>query len=311
MEQSRTDKRFDVFGFGFCAVDELIEVAAFPQPDSKAQVLKHSRHAGGLSMTALVAAARLGARAAYWGLLGENDLSDFIRHSLRREGVAFPDRITRPEALPVHSWILVDRSSRERIILFSYEGVAELEPEEVQPELIAASGVLMVDHFAPRATLRACQLARRLGVPSVGDFELLDDDNLVAEVMAHTDHLILSLDFARQISGLAQPAAVVEHLARTARACTAVTGGAQGCWFIEQAQPGLVQRQPAFEVSVVDTTGCGDVFHGAYAAALARGMTVPETLRFAAATAAIKATQLGGQRGIPDCATVEKFLAQH
>ncbi|MCX7016928.1 MAG: PfkB family carbohydrate kinase [Candidatus Sumerlaeota bacterium] len=310
MDHPGEDKRFDVFGFGFAAVDELIEVAAFPQPDSKAQVRKHSRHAGGLCMTALVAAARLGARAAYWGPLGENDPSDFIRQSLRREGVAFPDRITHPEALPVLSWILVNRSSSERIVLFSYEGVAELEPEEIQPELLAASRALLVDHYAPRATLRACRLARQLGVPSVGDFELIDDDNVVMEVMARTDHLILSLGFARKLTGLTQPEAAVEHLARTARACTAVTGGAQGCWFIDQARPGVVQRQPAFEVAVVDTTGCGDVFHGAYAAALARNMAVPEALRFAAAAAAIKATQPGGQTGIPDCAAVETFLAQ-
>jgi len=86
-----------------------------------------------------------------------------------------------------------------------------------------------------------------------------------------------------------------------------VTCGADGCWYLE---PGSAtpRHQPAFTVKVVDTTGCGDVFHGAYATGLARGMPVAERIRFAAAAAALKATQTGGQAGIPSLAEVQSFL---
>jgi len=69
--------------------------------------------------------------------------------------------------------------------------------------------------------------------------------------------------------------------------------------------------QPAYRVQVMDTTGCGDVFHGAYASALVRGLELPERIRFASAAAALKATQPGGQAGIPSRAAVEEFLAGH
>jgi sulfofructose kinase len=70
-----------------------------------------------------------------------------------------------------------------------------------------------------------------------------------------------------------------------------------------------VFHQPAFRVETVDTTGCGDVFHGAYAAALCEGRGLEERLRFAAAVAALKATREGGQKGIPSREEAERFLA--
>ena len=74
--------------------------------------------------------------------------------------------------------------------------------------------------------------------------------------------------------------------------------------------PRTPRHQPAYRVEVVDTTGCGDVFHGAYAAGLAQGVGTAERVRLATATAALKATRHGGQAGIPSRAAVEAFLAQ-
>ncbi len=71
-----------------------------------------------------------------------------------------------------------------------------------------------------------------------------------------------------------------------------------------------IRHLPAFPVEVVDTTGCGDVFHGAYAAGLAEGMNLPDRVRLAAAAAALKATQSGGQTGIPTRDAVDTFLTR-
>ena len=88
-----------------------------------------------------------------------------------------------------------------------------------------------------------------------------------------------------------------------------MTCGAAGSWYRDEAGP--PRHQPAFPVSVVDTTGCGDVFHGAYAAALARGLDLAARVRFAAAAAALKATRAGGQAGIPTRAATEAFLQEN
>ena len=87
-----------------------------------------------------------------------------------------------------------------------------------------------------------------------------------------------------------------------------VTAGERGCWYAER--DGEVLHVPAFRVQVVDTTGCGDVFHGAYAACLAWGYPVRRAIQVATAAAGLKATQPGGRSGIPDLPTVQRFLEE-
>src|SRR5437879_3366083 len=99
---------FDVLGFGYAAVDDLIYVEAFPPADSKTPVLRTERHCGGLTATALVAAARLGSNCAYAGALGADELSEFVIETMRREGIDLGQMQQRAGAGPVHSFIVVD-----------------------------------------------------------------------------------------------------------------------------------------------------------------------------------------------------------
>ena len=301
-------KAFDLFGFGVAAVDDLIETRFFPQPGSKVEVFSRARQGGGLCATALVAAARLGLRCMYGGFLGRNELSEFTRQTLRDEGIEVLEEMPFPDAEPFHSIILVDRSTGERTILYSRENVVGLRSHHVRADLIATSRALFVDHFSPEGTLYACQVARKFGIPIIADIESVNEAG-VREVMAMTDHLIMPTRLAIELTGCDDVESLVISLAQQ-RACTAVTDGPRGCWYVEGGGDLQVRHQPAFEVEVVDTTGCGDVFHGAYAAGLLSGRTIADSIRFASAAAAIKATRRGGQLGIPDCETVERFLAE-
>src|SRR5262249_6462647 len=106
----------------------------------------------------------------------------------------------------------------------------------------------------------------------------------------------------------AQPDAAAKKLWNPARQAVVLTDGAAGCWSLTTEEPGAVRHLRAFPVEAVDTTGCGDVFHGAYAAAFVGGRTPRDCIRFAAAAAAIKATRRGGQSGIPTRPVVDAFL---
>jgi sulfofructose kinase len=102
---------------------------------------------------------------------------------------------------------------------------------------------------------------------------------------------------------------MVQALAKAQRACTVITAGNRGCWYTEGN--GNVCHYPAFKIDVIDTTGCGDVFHGAYATALALGEGVSQAIAIATASAGLKAARPGGRMGIPDMGTVKEFLAKH
>ena len=129
---------------------------------------------------------------------------------------------------------------------------------------------------------------------------------IVADVEAEVEsaslnqvqHLVLPMAFARRLTGESEPAAILNALWNDRRSTVVVTDGADGVWFRDAASADC-RHQPSFEVPVLDTTGCGDVFHGAYAVALARGLDAFERVRFAAAAGAICATGRGGRGRLP------------
>jgi len=298
---------FDIVGLGCAAVDDLLYVPGYPAADAKVQIRRSERQGGGLTATALVAAARLGSRCAYAGVLGDDELSDFVRNRFVQEGIDVSLVRIRPGNRPIHSIIVVDESRLTRTIFYDLNGVSGAEPGHPEAEVIRTAGALFVDHFGVEGMSWAARIARTAGVPVVADFERGEMQGF-AELLALVDHLIVSLGFATKLTGETDPALAARTLWRNDRKVVVVTGSEDGCWYICDGQP--PRHQSAFAVRTVDPTGCGDVFHGAYTSALVRGLPIPEVIRFASAAAAIKATRCGGQAGAPTRAEVESLLCE-
>jgi sulfofructose kinase len=301
------NKEFDVLGLGAVAVDELIYVDTYPRADEKAHVLHAERQCGGLTATALVAAARMGAKCAYAGVLGDDELSLFARQTMARESVNLEYLRKEHDARPVHSYIIVDQAHSTRNIFADARGVVGASPEWPSAELIRASRVLFVDHIGLPGMLRAARIAREACIPIVGDLERNSGPQF-DELLHMVDHLIISLHFAMSVAGAADPATIVGQLWSRGRKTVVVTGGEKGCWYRSSDEPSVVHHHHAFKIKPVDTTGCGDVFHGVYAATLAQGLQIAERIRLSSAAAAMKATKPGGQSGIPKREELEAFL---
>ena len=158
-------KRIDILGLGAVAVDDLLYVEAYPPPDAKARVVRQERHCGGLTATALVAAARLGARCAYAGVLGSDELSAFALACLEREGIDVSRAEQKPSAGPVHSHIVVDQRRGTRNI-FSYERRVVGASLRTPAALIASCRVLLVDHLGVPGMIRAARRGRHRKRPS-------------------------------------------------------------------------------------------------------------------------------------------------
>ena len=302
---SRSVQRFDVLGIGCTAVDEILYVPEYPAADGKVEVRQRERHCGGLCATALVAAARLGAHCRFAGTLGADEGSRFVLETLSREGIDCRFAVRQPKAGPVRSTIVVDETRRTRNIFFDTNQVVGAHPTRPAKSVILAARVLLVDRFGIPGMTRAARLARSAGIPVVADFESKHSPGF-NKLLALSDHLILSRDFACGLTGDPSPERAAAKLWSATRSAVVITAGAEGCWY-RDSQEKVVHR-PAFKVAALDTTGCGDVFHGAYAFGLARGMDLPGRIELASATAALKATKRGGQAGIPGYAAVRKFL---
>lgn len=355
--------RFDVLGIGCTAVDERLYVSQFPAADGKVRILRREQSLGGLTAIALVAAARMGARVAFAGRLGPDELSQFVEHSLQKYGVSTDHVVRHPDARPGRSTILIDESAGTRAVLSECLGLRGADEHLPTEELVRQSRVLYVDGHGLLGSIRTARIARGAGRFVVADFERSHDGDFET-LLGLVDHLIIPATFAAALTDRAGPAiAAAALLERTrledtggaANASAAATllertrlediGGAANASaaMTAAARTGLVDpsgsaansvatpcatvvvtcgrqggvycelgcgsmRYPAFRVPERDTTGCGDVFHGVYAAGLAFGWDTATRIRYAAAAAALKAASGGGPDAIPDRNRVEKFL---
>jgi sulfofructose kinase len=304
------DAPLDILGLGAVAVDDLLYLDHFPSADSKMSVQRRERRAGGNTGTALVAARRMGRACDYAGALDPADeLSRFVISAFEAEEVSVRHLARRAGTQPVYAVILMDTAAGTRTIMFDPRNSVGADPELPSEEVIRSARVLLVDHVGMPGMARAARIARRAGVPIVADLER-DDSQLFAELLALCDHLILPYDFARGITGGKSVSEIARSLWREDRAAVVITRGAEGSWYLTSEEPGVVYHQPGFRVQEVDTNGCGDIFHGVYAAGLCEGMRAEQRVRFASAVAALKAMRQGGQTAIPLRAGAQQFLAE-
>src|ERR1700730_12647990 len=298
-------KSIDILGLGCVAVDDLLYVTSFPAADTKVRVLSWERQCGGLTGTALVTAARLGARCAFAGLLGLDELSHAIEENFLREGVEIKFAPRTTDAPVPHAVVIVAAETGTRNIFYRIDGRVGADNWLPEESVVRSARVLFLDQYGMGGNLRAALIARAAGIPIVADFEEHHDPRF-QELLGLVDHIVLPEDVAAKITGKRSPQSAAEALWHKDCHAVVITCGVAGSWFVGTDR--MVQHQPAFKVRALDTTGCGDVFHGAYAAALAQGAKLVECVRRATAAAALKATQPGGQRGIPTRNQVDEFL---
>jgi len=210
-------------------------------------------------------------------------------------------------AEPFLAHVYVDRETGERTI-FGFELATALPVvNEITTKITLESKCLFVDQFYAKTLLPLYRLAKECRVPLVGDFEAVADSD-AEEAFSIVDHLILPLKFAQQYTGCQEIECAVEHLLKThGRRVVVITDGSNGAWYAD-CEHRKVRHQAAYPVDVCDTTGCGDVFHGAYAASLVFGGDLEIRIKTATAAAAIKATRKGGQTGAPTQQEVVQFL---
>ena len=302
---------FDVVGIGCCAVDTLGIYEGPIEEDQKAQVYQTSRQGGGLVATGLVAAARLGGRTRFIGKVGDDDAAQFIVRDFDAEGVDTSCIRILPGASVIRTIGLINPAKGHRTLFYCLDDAPVVEIEDLEQEDVLAGKALFVDGFQVKAAIHAARWAREAGRTILMDAELTEPEN--DELADLSTHVVASLRFAQsrvgECNGAEAARRLHEKLAEKDPAkVVGVTSGVEGSDFVS-AEGAF--HQPSFKVPVLDTTGCGDVFHGAIAFGLSQKWDQCRIVRFAAAVAALKTRKLGGRAGIPSLEETEAFLAEH
>ncbi|MEO5755940.1 MAG: sugar kinase [Mesorhizobium sp.] len=292
---------------GALTLDTILHVETLPMHQGKFIASDGVQIASGMATSAACAARRLGAEVSLWASAGDDAVGDQLIAGIEAEGVdcSFVRRVAG--ARSALAAILVDAHG-ERIIVPFYDGKAQADPEVLPlPDLTAFDAVL-ADVRWPGAAALALTAARAIGRPAI-----LDADTAPLSVLERllplASHIVASEPAARIVCGQAlDPETACADLASRTDAFVAVTGGSAGTWWHDR-QAGCVRHIAAPRVKAVDTLAAGDVFHGAFAVAMAEAMPVEQALRFASAAAALKCLRFGGRLGAPDRAETLAMVA--
>jgi len=296
---------FDIVGVGLNATDTLLIVPHFPAYAGKVPFQQELLSPGGQVASALVACARLGLRTKYIGTIGDDDRGRIQMESLRGTGINL-DHVQQRRNCPNQSaYIIVDRSTGERTVLWRRAACLRIAPEEIAPEQITCARLLHLDGHDTPAVAHAAAIARRHGIPVTVDVDTIYRG--FEAVLPNVDYLVASSEFPSQWTGNDDPLAALEALQKEyGMKVAAMTLGAYGAL---ARVAGRFVYSPAFVVNCADTTGAGDVFHGAFCYAVLQGMAMAEALDFSNAMAALNCTAIGARGGIRGVEEVRALMA--
>jgi sugar/nucleoside kinase (ribokinase family) len=304
-------KQYDVVGLGLATLDILAQTPRLPNSNDCFPIDALEMQGGGPVATALVALSKLGANCNYLGSLAADETVTQIISELHRYGIETQFCPQRNHGVSSASVILVEQSNGQRAILFQKSTSSDLQPEEVPKDLIRNARALHLDGFFTPAAIHAAQIARENNVLvsfDGGAGEIMWDE--LTELLPLVDILVVAKKFALDTTGKQNVLEAGVALFNTYHNLQVViTDGEFGSWYWDAD---IHFHQPAFQVDVVDTTGAGDVFHGAYLyACLQPDWSSQYRLKFASAVAALKCQQVGGRKGIPTLAQTEFFLENY
>jgi sulfofructose kinase len=288
---------------GIAVLDEVFRVEAFPHGEVKTRASEFLSVNGGNAANAAFATARLGAPTRFVGPLG-GDLNG--NHFLAHMTAAGIDCAACPRlpalATPI-SAICIDRHGERAIVHYRDDRLGDTRLDD--PAMVVADvDAVVADNRFPHFVLPVCLAARARGIAVVLDAD--EPKERSAALLQASSHVIFSAEGLRATTGLRDLAAALVQARSLTDAWLAVTDGVNPVLWLDGAMP---RAFAVFKVDAVDTLGAGDVFHGAFALALAEGRNEGEALRFAAAAAAVKCTRFGGITGAPRRAEVEAMLA--
>ncbi len=295
---ARRARGIRVICLGLSALDQVWRVQGlFAGGSQKIRSLEYTTVGGGMAANAAVASARLGALTAFWGRGGDDAAGHEMRDTLAAESVDVGQFRLFPAGRSSVSGIIVDRAGERQIA--NFRGQFPAEADWLPLDRLSGVSAVLADPRWPEGAVALFGRARELGIPTILDGEVAEPSVFEA-LLPLTDHAVFSEPALAGFAGSASDAALAT-IARFDCRVVAVTRGEAGVSWYEE---GSLKSLGAYPVDVVDTTGAGDVFHGAYAFAIGGGLAVHEAMSFASAAAALKCMRPGGRAGIPtidDC----------
>lgn len=277
-----------VVGLGLCVRDELYRVDEIGLGASSVRYREHVSLPGGMMSNAVMVAAGEGVETHLLSMVGDDADGRFLVSALRKRGVSTRRLIRSRLHATTTAVVLSQIDTGDRRFIVPDRRAMERGAPDFDLSLLRPGAVLMIDGHFPGQIARAVHRAKELGVPVVGDFS--DAREAFQRWLPHVDYPIVPSEFVRGY-GAGNVRQTLRLLHGRFGGTPVVTQGEKGALALVQ---GKFLKVPPHRARVVDTTGAGDAFHGAFAAALAQSADIPMVLRRASRRAAAACRHLGG-----------------
>ncbi len=294
---------FQLVGLGLNAVDWICVLPHFPRHNTKVQIDQIYKRGGGQVATASALCARYGLEVRYVGRVGDDEIGRFSLEDLQKEAMELSCVQTVPGTFSQFAVILTDRPTGERTILWDRDPALHYKKGELKREWIVEGQLLHLDGHDQPASIQAARWAKEAGMKVSLDIDRVQPG--VEELLALTDFLIPGTSFLHEFSASKDWSKGLRVLSEATSGFVAVTLGKEGAAALWE---GKITEIPGIAVNSVDTTGAGDVFHGAFLYGLFQAWSVGYCLRFANAAGALSCTQYGARGGIPPLQKILSLL---
>ncbi len=293
---------FDIVGIGTPCIDLNVNVDKLPDPNSYVPLRQHSWQGGGKVATGLVTAARLSAKCAFWGAVGDDlygrfCVADFKKHHIDTSGLYLRHQQTTDLSI-----VLSDSATLSRSFIYHRGNAAPLQPYEMDIAVIRNSRFVYISSIG-NAEEFALKVAKANGIEVFIDADSYTP--MLRSYLSSLDIFVASEDVYNAFFDNQNYQKNCESILCKGPHVVIFTFGIRGC--VGMSEDGFFQI-PVFDVEVHDTVGAGDVFHGALIAGMLKGKPVEEAARLASAVAAIKCTCIGGRAGIPTLDVAVRFM---
>ncbi|MEL7291559.1 MAG: PfkB family carbohydrate kinase [Pseudomonadota bacterium] len=287
---------------GITVLDRIQRVANLPTTGGKYVAKDYFEVGGGPAATAAVAVAKLGHPVDFIGRVGQDGVADTMLTELASYGVNVEKTVHIDGASSAFSAVLVDDEG-ERMIINYQDPSLSRDPKPLERVDFSQYQTVLTDVRWPEGAKYAMEQAKKHGIPSVLDADIAPDP--IEDLVKLADHVAFSEPGLEKFTGSSDPIEGLKLAQKQTDGKVYVTVGSKGCYWLEN---GEVSHEPVIKVNVVDTTGAGDVFHGALAVAVAESKQSRESIVFSNTVAALKCTKRGGREGIPTRTEVDQKL---
>lgn len=294
----------EVVGLGQACLDYLGRISIYPQEDGKVELIDFHTQCGGPASTALVTLSRMGIQTSFLGSISNDPFGIEIRNGLKEENVNTTFLKVTSGYTSQFAFIAINKQDGRRTIFWNRGSVPHLKAIDVDLSPFENARILHTDGLMVEASIEAAKQAKDMGMTVVMDAGTLREG--YKELASLVDILIASERFGVPLVGVGTPPdRTLKTLRQWGPKEVIITLGEKGSvgW-----SGGKIISQEAFPVDAIDTTGAGDVYHGAYIYGLLQGWDMAGCMRFASATSAMKCTEIGARKGIPNLEKVKEFM---